>query len=681
MAEEKKVFVLGVDGMDPRMTVKYLKAGKMPHLKKFIERGACREDLVLLGGVPTITPPMWTTLATGANPSTHGITCFWGQDGDNLDTLVYNMDSTRCKAEQMWNVTALSGKKTLVWHWPGSAWPPSLDHENLHVVDGAQPAVICMGSANVDLERICFASSDTKEAIYKPAAETNDTGAGCIIKDLGTDSESSSAHSDDDEDEEEFNLTANLGSKTLVNIELSVMDGEAAGENAEFDKTYSPLTDAHGWSIDLPEGAKEFVYFTSNGVVRRVGLVTKNNNGIYDTVSLYKNKKATSPLCTMTKENNFVVDVIDEVAADEGTKTANRIYALVDLAEDGSSLCFWMSLAIDIHNTDMFSPASLHDQCIKIAGQIPTASLNGANGKKAEYVESFSLNCWEHYCDWQAKVLLGLVHENDYKAVFSHLHNVDCMGHGFWGLAMTGNDGVTAEQARSYIEKTYVDTDNYIGALMPLLDEGWDIIVTSDHGLLVRNEEYPAFGDPFGVNAVLMNEMGYTALKKNKKGEFKREIDWEHTTAVAARGNHIYINLKGRNPYGIVDPEDKYELEEKIITDLYNARTEGGQRLVSVVMRNKEAAILGMDGPDCGDLIYFLSEGPNRVHGDSMSTYYGLFDSSVSPIFVAAGPGIKEGYTTDRVIRSVDVAPTVAALMNLRMPAQCEGAPVYQILK
>lgn len=114
----EKVFVLGVDGMDPRMTKKYLELGKMPHLAEFIKRGSCRDDLVLLGGVPTITPPMWATLATGANPSTHGITCFWGQDPEKLDTLVYNMDSERCKAEQMWNVTALEGKKTLVWHWP-----------------------------------------------------------------------------------------------------------------------------------------------------------------------------------------------------------------------------------------------------------------------------------------------------------------------------------------------------------------------------------------------------------------------------------------------------------------------------------------------------------------------------------------------------------------------------------
>ena len=51
----------------------------------------------------------------------------------------------------------------------------------------------------------------------------------------------------------------------------------------------------------------------------------------------------------------------------------------------------------------------------------------------------------------------------------------------------------------------------------------------------------------------------------------------------------------------------------------------------------------------------------------------------MNSIFVAAGPGIKAGYTTDRVIRQVDFAPTVAVLGGVRMPAQCEGAPVYQI--
>ena len=72
----EKLIVLGIDGMDPRFTKYMLDKGEMPALKEFVARGGCREDLVMLGGMPTITPPMWTTLSTGAQASTHGITGF-----------------------------------------------------------------------------------------------------------------------------------------------------------------------------------------------------------------------------------------------------------------------------------------------------------------------------------------------------------------------------------------------------------------------------------------------------------------------------------------------------------------------------------------------------------------------------------------------------------------------------
>lgn len=63
-ATANKVLLLGVDGMDPRLTRKYVDMGIMPNVKQYIERGAAREDLGMLGGHPTVTPPMWTTLAT-----------------------------------------------------------------------------------------------------------------------------------------------------------------------------------------------------------------------------------------------------------------------------------------------------------------------------------------------------------------------------------------------------------------------------------------------------------------------------------------------------------------------------------------------------------------------------------------------------------------------------------------
>ena len=119
------------------------------------------------------------------------------------------------------------------------------------------------------------------------------------------------------------------------------------------------------------------------------------------------------------------------------------------------------------------------------------------------------------------------------------------------------------------------------------------------------------------------------------------------------------------------------------MTDLYSYKDkETGHRIISVALRNRDAVLLGMGGdyPQAGDIIYWTAEGYNCDHGDSLSTTYGHAGTSVGPIFMAAGPEIKQGYETKRIIRQVDVTPTVAQLLGVRMPAQCEGAVIYQLL-
>ena len=44
--------------MDLRFSKKMVDKGKMLNLEKMIANGSAREDLMLLGGMPTITPPM-----------------------------------------------------------------------------------------------------------------------------------------------------------------------------------------------------------------------------------------------------------------------------------------------------------------------------------------------------------------------------------------------------------------------------------------------------------------------------------------------------------------------------------------------------------------------------------------------------------------------------------------------
>ncbi len=204
----------------------------------------------------------------------------------------------------------------------------------------------------------------------------------------------------------------------------------------------------------------------------------------------------------------------------------------------------------------------------------------------------------------------------------------------------------------------------------------------SDHGLLVGENVPPILGEYGGLNLGVMEELGYTVRKKDENGDPVDEIDWEKTRAVQIRSNYIYINLKGRDKYGIVEAKDKYDLEEQIISDLYSYRDKAtGKRVGGIAMRNKDSVVLGLGGAECGDIIFTINEGFNRLHGDGLSTAEGYAQTSVTPVFLAAGEDIKEGKITDRVIRQVDVAPTIAEILDVRKPEQCEGAPVYQILK
>ncbi len=672
-AMAEKLLVLGVDGFDPSLAKKFMDQGKMPNLKKFVEKGSAREDLVLLGGMPTVTPPMWTTLATGANASTHGITHFFNQHPEKLDTLTYALDSRMCQAEQLWNVFAEAGKPTLVWHWPGSSWPPTSDSPNLAVVDGTQPGAVNMGVGLIDWEKTGIASIEFKKVLFQGHDADQHAGAGCVITGL------EDTIAEQAKNKKSADLAADIIScsevKSLIMSEEQT-EIETLG-NMRLDIINSPIKDAEGWAA-APADSKEFTMITSAGLVRRPCLILKNEQGIYDRVAIYKSKKETTPIVVL--ENDvFTPNVVDEIKVNEETKLGNRSMRILELAPDGTYVKYWMSMAIDFTNDAVFHPKALLQEVTEKVGCIPPVST--ASGKVPANAEKLLLPSWDHYSQWQADCLTYFMKNNKYDVIFSHLHNVDLVGHQFWHFGKHQNEWGNEEKVyQGFIEYIYEQTDRYLERFVPFLDQDWTIIITSDHGLITQ-ENIPPVLTEATLNVPVMKELGYTTLEVDANGNELPEIDWSKTKAVAVRCNHIYLNLIGRNPHGIVDPQDQYELEEEIISALYNYRDpRTGRRVVSIALRNKDAILLGMNGPRCGDIIFFANEGFNIIHADSLSTQRGYFDTSVSPIFVAAGKGIKAGFSTERVIRQVDVAPTMAVLGGVRMPAQCEGAPVYQIL-
>jgi predicted AlkP superfamily phosphohydrolase/phosphomutase len=76
-AQAKRVVILGLDGMDPGMTTKLMREGRLPNFAALAERGVFRP---LDTSNPSMSPVAWSSFSTGTDPSSHGIFDFLTRD-------------------------------------------------------------------------------------------------------------------------------------------------------------------------------------------------------------------------------------------------------------------------------------------------------------------------------------------------------------------------------------------------------------------------------------------------------------------------------------------------------------------------------------------------------------------------------------------------------------------------
>ena len=135
-----------------------------------------------------------------------------------------------------------------------------------------------------------------------------------------------------------------------------------------------PIKPAKDWA-NAPEGAKEATILLSNGLIRRIALITKNDKGVYNTLSLYKTRKEEKPLFSI-KAGEYLENYIDESIKNDGRKfETNRSVKLVEMAEDGSSFNLWISMALDLHQDKQFHPQALYKELLDRVGPVLPTSL------------------------------------------------------------------------------------------------------------------------------------------------------------------------------------------------------------------------------------------------------------------------------------------------------------------
>ncbi len=186
-----------------------------------------------------------------------------------------------------------------------------------------------------------------------------------------------------------------------------------------------------------------------------------------------------------------------------------------------------------------------------------------------------------------------------------------------------------------------------------------------------------------------MGRLARVTIGRELERNLAPPIDWSKTQAISGSpaSEGVFVNLKGREPQGIVEPGAPYEaLRERLRDGLTALRDpESGEPVVQAVYRREEL----YEGPfldllpdvvfDLGDGPYLASDAPaapQMLEPLPPGTLQGRH--RLTGVFLAAGPGIREGGRIEGA-RIVDVAPTVLYALGLPIPEDMDGRPLLEI--
>ncbi|NOZ64434.1 MAG: hypothetical protein GXO71_05835 [Caldiserica bacterium] len=616
MKKVKKAVVIGLDAPIIKSILRCVKEGKMPRMKKLIEEGVWGENCLVPH--PTITPPNWTTIATGAWPGTHGIICFHNPE-DGKDPLFENahqaFTSKEVKAEYLWESAAKEGYRSIVLNYPTS-WPPRTDK------------IIQIG------------------------------GAGLHIIDWRVNKEG-----------KPINLWHYFNH--LSDHQLFTTEELPLAELVEFHR-------AEGWQESLAgkEDLEAKISFGGKNSLFAVKpnqyfLLLKKGKRGFETVSLFKDKKS-PPLFTL-REGEWSEKVWDKFHTEKGMREGVFMAKMIKLSPDGEEFSLYFTGIAQFK--EGFYPEEIGEELKNLPG-LPVRVMEDTCalgwGNEDLYLEKVNLeNTWlgesAHY----------LLKNKEWDIFFMHAHAPDHSYHYIFRHLDTENEE-SINRAQKIEDGFYSSLDKMIGRILEAVNENETlVIITSDHGAVPTERRLKEDFKYFDVGEILEKE----GLLVFKEEEGEKKIDLTRSKAIPFLSVYVYINLKGKYPSGIVEESEYEEVREKVINALYDY-TDPVTRKKPIVfaLKKEDARILGLYGDLIGDVIYGIRAEFSGEHGRQLTTgEYSI--GSMKGIFIASGPNIKKGYKLQRTVWLTDIVPTICYLLDLPVPEQCEGAVVYQIFE
>jgi predicted AlkP superfamily phosphohydrolase/phosphomutase len=263
--------------------------------------------------------------------------------------------------------------------------------------------------------------------------------------------------------------------------------------------------------------------------------------------------------------------------------------------------------------------------------------------------------------------------------LFFYFSSSDLQSHMFWWNGDEEHPTRSGPEAKKYFEhirRLYQKLDGIIGDIYDRYGSRATIFVMSDHG-------FANFGRQFNLNSWL-RDAGY--LNPRECPSILDHADWSRTTAYGLGINGLYLNLKGREEQGIVEPgEDRENLLVKLKTELEAVRDHDGRQVIRNVYR-ADQVYAGNATALSPDLIV----GYARGYRASWATCLGDLtpevlldnDAAWSADHCADALEVPGILCCSQAIRKqdpslVDIAPSILAEFGLAAPAKMTGRSIF----
>ncbi|MEE9609903.1 MAG: alkaline phosphatase family protein, partial [Desulfatiglandales bacterium] len=492
----KKLVILGLDGLDPQLVERYSADGKLPNLEKLRQQG-CFHPLKTT--TPSISPVAWSSFSTGVNPAKHNIYDFLTRNKSNY---LPDLSSTHIgKVER----TLKIGKYII-----------PLSKPELRLLRKGKPFWTLLGERGI-------ISSILRVPITFPPEKFNGRmlSAMCVPDLKGTQGSFTQFTSQQDRDDKTMG-----GERILV-----------AKENGCF------RTEITGPPNPMLEGSP----------VMKIPLEIRPGPG-KDEAALHLNGEVV-PL----RVGEYSDWVKLEFKVGLGVKLSGIGRFLLN------SLTPELSLYLSPINIDpekpalpISYPAAYSVYMSKLLGSYATLGLAEDTWALNERVideKAFLDQTYNIHQERKAMFFneLDKLREGVLTTVFDITDRIQHMFFRYLEDDHPANRDKDTTVHKGAIEKLYCDMDQMVGQILKKIDDDTVFIVMSDHG-------FTSFKRGINLNSWL-HQNGYLVLKEGRDvgGDYFEGVDWTKTRAYAVGLGGIFLNIKGRERDGHVQPGSEEE--------------------------------------------------------------------------------------------------------------------------